>query len=442
MIKKIAFILPFVAALVLSSCKDKDETKKVFGIYPQELEFESSGDSSIGGDSVLFSVYADNNEDWTITIGDQDPSETQASFNTKFTQFFVERKGRLEDIIIYSKPNESRVKHVDSMIVVDKTGIFGTKTVKYTILPIEITFEAEDSVFHLPSEGEFKLNLKSNIDEYKVLKFPEWIKEPNLDTDFVRNEDGGLGGVLTLKITEKNTEFIKIDSLVIVGSWPKEKDELYLKLELIQDPKSDIDSDKAILSKLGWSDYAEISKVTTSAGDVDRVTALNLQNKNLTGVLSAEIANLSYLRVLRINGNKFTGEFPMYIDKLPLLNTLILNDKDFGNKFTGDISTIAFANMIEMREFMISGLGVTGTISAGFSMMEGLHTLRLDNNNLTGELPASISELDKLKIFTVNGNQLTGKVPASYQSNLNLNWTAWNAKVNILPQQNGVMLEL
>ena len=86
---------------------------------------------------------------------------------------------------------------------------------------------------------------------------------------------------------------------------------------------------------LNWSTGAAISSWdgVTTAGTPTRVTKVLLASKSLTGVIPAEIGDLSELTNLDLSGNSLTGEIPPEIGRLDNLVEVRLS----GNSLTGCI---------------------------------------------------------------------------------------------------------
>lgn len=107
----------------------------------------------------------------------------------------------------------------------------------------------------------------------------------------------------------------------------------------------------------------------------NRVTALQLDQNNLTGMLSAEIGNLDSLIELRLSGNRLTASIPAEIGELERLQNLALDRN-----------------------------GLTGMIPGSLTRLTDLKHLLLQSNELTGCPDFSSSALESLEI---QGNRLT-----------------------------------
>ncbi len=133
----------------------------------------------------------------------------------------------------------------------------------------------------------------------------------------------------------------------------------------------------------------------------DHVTALTLENNNLSGPLPPELADLHYLRSIRMKGNNLTGPIPTQVGNLSSLETLDLRDNRLSNSIPDSLGNLA-----------------------------GLQYLDLSLNCLEGPVPATLGNIPVLLYLYLTGNKLNGEVPASLG---NLNWlVALNLDYNSL----------
>ncbi|RZS08176.1 hypothetical protein BHM03_00039113, partial [Ensete ventricosum] len=143
-------------------------------------------------------------------------------------------------------------------------------------------------------------------------------------------------------------------------------------------------------------------------GGEPRVTALELESLQLKGKLSPTLANLTFLRTLRLGNNNLEGSIPKELGFLSHLRTLNLSNNDLG----GMIPTSPFPqNCSRLRFFNLSHNNLTGTIPRNLSNCLELQLIGLDNNMLEGEIPRDIASLMKLEVIAVWSNRLTGSIP-------------------------------
>ena len=124
--------------------------------------------------------------------------------------------------------------------------------------------------------------------------------------------------------------------------------------------------------------------VSVRLGLIDR---LDLGVNNLTGMLPAELGNLSGLRYLQLGGNSLTGEIPSELGNLSGLESLFLSN----NTLTGDIP---------------SELG----------NLSQLQNLNLRDNAFTGRLPRSLMQLSNLRYLHFGGQDLCAPADDAFQT--------------------------
>lgn len=429
MIRKILFLLPIVASIFATSCKD-DEPAQLFSISPQNITFKSEGDST------SLTVYGEG-ENWKMWIGKQGDDERWCSFNKAFTEFEKSGKGRTEGIKVFSKPNPNRFKLNDTLYIEDLTGRFGIIKVKLTLAAIGIIFETEnkDSVFYIPSQAnDYKLRLKSNVDNRNFAC-------PSNVTAVYNEADTSV----TFSFAANNEVKPLVTNIVATGNWTGEKvKSVTLDLQFIQDGTTSRTTDSTTLVALnnqyglGWDLTAPMSKwqgvlvnlIESSEGIVNRVTALDLQNKNITATLPTELSNLVYLQSLRLNKNNFSGTIPESYYNLPYLELLWLGN----NPLTGTLNNDKIVGWESMQNLSIIKTQINGEIPANLSLLKKLKSLELNDNELTGNLPTELGKSKILKTFIVSNNYLTlTPIPDTYTNNIN--WFDWNPEKNIIPQR-------
>ncbi|CAA2967586.1 probable LRR receptor-like serine threonine-kinase At1g06840 [Olea europaea subsp. europaea] len=163
------------------------------------------------------------------------------------------------------------------------------------------------------------------------------------------------------------------------------------------------------------------------------VKELFLLNRNLSGSLSPQLGQLSYLEILDFMWNKITGSIPKVIGNITTLKLLLLN----GNQLTGSLPDeigflpildriqidenkisvsipTSFANLSNAKHFHMNNNSLSGQIPPQLSRFPELVCLILDNNNLLGSLPPELSEMPKLQILTYRSHDFVSVQRVSY----------------------------
>ncbi|KAL0714332.1 hypothetical protein Bca4012_021311 [Brassica carinata] len=136
------------------------------------------------------------------------------------------------------------------------------------------------------------------------------------------------------------------------------------------------------------------------------VRELQLMRLNLSGELSPEVGQLSYLEILNVMWNNITGRIPMEIGKISSLKLLLLN----GNKLTGSLPP-ELGNLRNLNRLQVDENNITGSVPHAFGNMTSIKHLHLNNNTLNGEVPLELSKLNNLAHLILDNNNLTGSLP-------------------------------
>ncbi|CDP18443.1 unnamed protein product [Coffea canephora] len=172
--------------------------------------------------------------------------------------------------------------------------------------------------------------------------------------------------------------------------------------------------------------------VTCSARH-QRVIALILGHKQLSGTISPQVGNLSFMRFIHLEENQFHGEIPREFGRLFRLRVLNLSSNALGGKIPANLSYCSEMTTINLKMNKLEGKipidqlsrlkklerinllsnNLTGEIPSSIGNLSSLIQIKLDFNNLEGNLPMEIGLLKRLTSLDVTGNKLSGVIPAS-----------------------------
>ena len=143
--------------------------------------------------------------------------------------------------------------------------------------------------------------------------------------------------------------------------------------------------------------------------DVDaegRVTALQLVDNNLDGVIPPELGRLARLENLQLFGNPLTGPIPPELGKLSRLRRLYL----FFTLLSGTIPP-ELGNLQALEELWLERIPLTGSIPPELGRLSKLRFLAAPESNLSGSIPPELGRLANLEKLYLGGNRLEGSIP-------------------------------
>jgi Leucine-rich repeat (LRR) protein len=161
----------------------------------------------------------------------------------------------------------------------------------------------------------------------------------------------------------------------------------------------------------GWADPGTDPCLSKWFGvvcnDVGRVTALDLRNNNLTGIIPDAIGRLSALIALDLSGNRLREKLPLGLSLLTRLRSFNLA----GNFLQGDLPSSDLGALSELEYIDVSGNAFSGSLTAAISGAANLRYLDLSRNRLTGSIPAALSSLSSLSVVKLDNNRFSGNIP-------------------------------
>ena len=144
-------------------------------------------------------------------------------------------------------------------------------------------------------------------------------------------------------------------------------------------------------------------------GDLAGLERLWLENNGLTGSIPPELGNLGNLRELRLDHNGLTGRIPQALRRLANLEQLRLQE----NGLTGGIPS-ELDNLANLNDLWLNGNELTGSIPPELGGITSLVRLGLQENRLSGAIPPELGNLGALRHLWLQGNDLSGSVPPEF----------------------------
>ena len=172
------------------------------------------------------------------------------------------------------------------------------------------------------------------------------------------------------------------------------------------------------------------------------VIGLSLPHNGLKGTIPVQLARLTGLTRLALNGNQLTGEIPPELGLLSSVNHLDLSENELTGSIPGELGDIEKLFVLNLSENNLTGsippelgqvglltgfrseplyraefnLGsnqLTGPIPPELGNLVNVHVFSLSRNALTGGIPAELGNLNQVTVLDLNDNQLTGGIPRS-----------------------------
>ncbi|RZR84342.1 hypothetical protein BHM03_00011151 [Ensete ventricosum] len=139
-----------------------------------------------------------------------------------------------------------------------------------------------------------------------------------------------------------------------------------------------------------------------------RVTSLDLANLSLTGSISPDIGNLTFLRSLNLSLNSLQGQLPPELGRLSHLESLLLSRNALEGRIPGTL-----ANCSSLWRISLGSNRLAGEVPAELGALSKLQILSLHYNDLSGRIPASLGNLSSITHIDLVGNRVTGTIPPS-----------------------------
>ncbi|KAL3851421.1 hypothetical protein ACJIZ3_013303 [Penstemon smallii] len=187
--------------------------------------------------------------------------------------------------------------------------------------------------------------------------------------------------------------------------------------------------------------------------NITSLTYLNLEGNHFSGLIPSDIGNLANLKTLILSSNQLTGQLPTSFSNLTNLNDFRINDNNFTGRIPNFIQNWKLLTKLEML-----ASGFEGQIPLNISLLNMLTDLRISelkgppqefpnirsttalvtlvlrNCNIIGEIPSYVWRLRVLIMLDVSFNRLMGVIPNNIARNLKLVFVSGNMLTGNVPE--------
>jgi hypothetical protein len=146
-------------------------------------------------------------------------------------------------------------------------------------------------------------------------------------------------------------------------------------------------------------------------GDLTNLTDLQFFLNQLSGSLPSTIGNLLNLTNLYLSANQLSGAIPTEIGNLVNLETLNIGSNDFSEAIPAEIG-----ELVNLTSLVIANCNLAGPIPEEIGDLTSLVFINLNNNQLSDSIPAVIGNLSNLLQLRLSNNQLTGTIPSGIRN--------------------------
>jgi hypothetical protein len=163
------------------------------------------------------------------------------------------------------------------------------------------------------------------------------------------------------------------------------------------------------------------------------IIAIDLQEYNLTGVISPAISNLTFLITLQLSYNHIIDPLPETLQNLTALSILSLAHNnltimspviysclhltglDLSYNQIADVISPEIGNLVKLIEIFLEFNHFFSSLPLEFYRnLTSLENIVLENNEFTGTIPAEIHFIQSLFEYGIGGNAFFGSIPEQF----------------------------
>nr|GEV42953.1 probably inactive leucine-rich repeat receptor-like protein kinase At5g48380 [Tanacetum cinerariifolium] len=139
----------------------------------------------------------------------------------------------------------------------------------------------------------------------------------------------------------------------------------------------------------------------------NRVLNIRLANLGLKGMLPLELASCTSMTGLDLSGNLFYGTLPTNISIiLPFVTSLDLSSNNFSGQIPGDLANCSFLNVVRLQNNAFSG-----QIPLNLGRLTRIREFNVANNSLSGPVPVFRNGNISAESYAGNSGLCGGPLP-------------------------------
>ncbi|KAH0717816.1 hypothetical protein KY285_013847 [Solanum tuberosum] len=139
-----------------------------------------------------------------------------------------------------------------------------------------------------------------------------------------------------------------------------------------------------------------------------KLSTLELDDNDLTGIIPTTISSLKNLQRLSLGANRISGPFQIVLCELPNLGMLNLSQ----NQMWGNIPS-CLGDVTSLREIYLDSNNFSASIPSSLWNLKDILKLNLSSNFFNGSLPLEVGSLKAVKLLDLSRNHISGNIPST-----------------------------
>lgn len=149
--------------------------------------------------------------------------------------------------------------------------------------------------------------------------------------------------------------------------------------------------------------------IPTTIGGLWKLQALNLYDNNMMGPIPNEICNLKDLGFLSLGLNEFCCSVPRCLGDIKSLRYIYFND----NKLNSSIPSSLW-NLTDLLHFDLSSNFLTGSLPVEIGTLKTATLFNISKNQISGTIPSTIEGMEDVIELSLAFNSFEGSIPESF----------------------------